>query len=258
MIRTERLTVTLGDKTALRNVSLQFKRGRVTVLLGPNGAGKSTLMRGLAGVLPSDSVFLDDGLLSKHSLQERARRIGYLPQNGEPAWNISVRELVALGRLPHRTRFAAVSDLDQQVIDAALIETDTMHLADRTVGTLSGGELARVKLARLFAGQPDWLLADEPLANLDPAHQRDMLQLLRRSATNGKGVVIVLHQLDAALHIADDVVLLKNGDLLASGDAKTCMTKDNLERLFQTGFDLTKHGDLLSLSPNWSRTPNVA
>ena len=190
MIRTSHLNVTLGGKTIVYDATLCIPRGKVTVLLGPNGAGKSTLMRALAGLIATDDVHVDDMKLAAFSPLERARKLAFLPQDGAPAWNIAARELVALGRLPHRSPFAGESETDRAAIDAALQSTDCVHLASRQIETLSGGELARVKLARLIAGDPDWLLADEPLANLDPSHQRAVLALLRDMATAGKGVVL--------------------------------------------------------------------
>jgi iron complex transport system ATP-binding protein len=251
VIRTDDLTVKRGGRAVLRGASLSLMPGRVTVILGPNGAGKSTLIKAIAGLPPSPSVMLDDQPLPAIPLAVRARRIGYLPQNGAPAWNVAARELVALGRLPHRTRFAGETGADRSAIDAAMAATDTAHLAARTVDTLSGGELARVKLARLLAGDPDWLLADEPLANLDPAHQRDMLHRLRDAAAAGKGVVVVLHQLDAALGIADDVVLLKDGLVLAHGPAADMLTPAHLNHLFDTAFRLAELDGRRTIVQDW-------
>lgn len=251
MIRVANLSLSLGGESVLRNVSLDIMPGRVTVILGPNGAGKSSLMRALVGLIPSKSIFLGDCALSSLSLRERAQRIGYLPQNGAPVWNISARELVALGRLPYRSPFAAESDTDREKIEAALLATDTDRLADRSVGTLSGGELARVKLARLLAGDPAWLLADEPLANLDPAHQRDILKLFSSAAKAGKGVVLVLHQLDAALSIADDVILIRDQGILAAGPATKIMDRENLRRLFDAEFSFFQSGGQNAISQIW-------
>jgi iron complex transport system ATP-binding protein len=251
MISVRSLSLELGGYPILHDVSLQCVPGKVTVLLGPNGAGKSSLMRALAGLHPSASVFLDDQSLASISPKQQARRIGYLPQEAALAWNISVRELVGLGRLPFASAFAAPSAQDREQIETALIATDTLHFADRRIETLSGGERARVKLARLLAGDPDWFLADEPLANLDPAHQRDMLRLLRAVAAKGKGVVLILHQLDAALNIADEVVLLKNGAVMESGLASKILTPDNLEKLFDTGFQISQSGGRAALTQSW-------
>ena len=237
MIRTSGLCVELGGKAVLRDVSLSFARGRVTAVLGPNGAGKTSLVRALAGVISfQGGLFIDDTPLPSLSLNERAQRIGYLPQDGAPAWNVTVRELVSLGRLPHRSGFAGEGDADRAAIEEALAATDTVHLAKRTVDTLSGGERARAKIARVLAGEPDWILADEPLANLDPPHQRDVLALFRGAAEAGKGVIVVLHQLNAAMRVADDVVLLRDGAVLEAGPRDDVMTPAMLEAAFGMGF----------------------
>ncbi|NJC34417.1 iron complex transport system ATP-binding protein [Sphingomonas jejuensis] len=204
------LSVRLGDRTVLADLSIAFAAGRVTAVLGANGAGKSTLLRALAGLVPARGAMLDSQDIATLQPRERARRIGYLPQDAAVHWNLPVRDLVALGRLPHGGGGAAA-------ITAALDATDTAGLAARPVRTLSGGERARVLLARVLAGEPAWLLADEPLSSLDPLHQLETLALLRRTAANGVGVVVVLHDLTQAARVADDVVLLKDGRLLAHG-----------------------------------------
>jgi iron complex transport system ATP-binding protein len=225
------LSLTLGKRAVLSNLSLTFAPGSVTVILGPNGAGKTSLIRALAGLLPGD-VTLEGTPLAALDPAERARRIGYLPQDGAPAWNVTARELVALGRLPHRSRFAAPSPADDAAVEAALAATDTAYLAERTVDAMSGGERARVKFARVLAGSPQWILADEPLANLDPAHQLDLLALLRAEADRGAGVVAVLHDLNQAARIADQLVVLCDGRLAASGAPQTVLTPALLAEVF--------------------------
>ena len=242
MIAVERLTLVLGNQTVLKSASLTLHPGRITAIIGANGAGKTSLVRALAGlILPqSGMVAIDGHPLQSLSVAKRAQRIAYLPQDGEPAWNVTAFELAALGRLPHRSRFSAPSAEDDEAVFAALIATDTAAFARRTIDTLSGGERARVKMARVLAGDPDWILADEPLANLDPPHQRDMLALLRNAAQNGKGVVAVLHQLDAAA-LADDVLILKDGMLIAFGPVREALTAVHLEAAFGMAFEIFDH-----------------
>lgn len=249
MIETRNLTVMLGGRAVVRDASLSFQRGRVTAILGPNGAGKTSLIRALAGLIPARDILVDGTAVEALPLSDRARRIGYLPQNGTPAWNVTARELVALGRLPHRDRFAAERDADRLAVDAAMRATDTLHLADRTVDTLSGGERARVKIARVLAGDPDWVIADEPLANLDPPHQRDTLALFRAAASAGKGVIVVLHQLNAALRAADDVVLLRDGVVLKAGTKSDVLTPETLAEAFGMPFHLLTDGDQSAITP---------
>lgn len=240
MIRTDNLSVDLGRRRVLDDVSLDIARGRVTAILGANGAGKTSLLRAIAGLVPPSTghITLDGEALSALSLPERARRIGYLPQNGQPAWALTVRELVALGRLPHRSPFAALSPGDEAAIDAAMAQTDVAGLADRTVDTLSGGEKARAKFARVLAAETDWILADEPLANLDPPHQQDVLRLMRAAADAGKGVLVVLHQLEAAARVADDLLILKDGRTVAFGPCAEVLTPATLEAAFNMPMDV--------------------
>lgn len=240
MIRTENLSVDLGRRRVLDAVTLDLQRGRVTAILGANGAGKTSLLRAIAGLVKPSAgqIILDGQSLAALSLPERARRIGYLPQNGQPAWALTVRELVALGRLPHRSPFAALSPGDDAAIEAAMAQTDVALLAARTVDTLSGGEKARAKFARVLAAETDWILADEPLANLDPPHQQDVLRLMRAAAEAGKGVLVVLHQLDAAARVADDILLLKDGRAIAFGPCAEVLTPATLEAAFDMPMDV--------------------
>ena len=225
----DRATLDLGGRRVLLDVSAAFPAGRVTAILGPNGAGKSSLLRVAAGLIaPSTGkVMIDGRAIAGMRRDERARTIGYLPQSGDVAWNMPARDVVALGRLPHR---APACDL--AAILAAMTSTDTEQFAERRVGELSGGERARVLLARVLAGEPQWLLADEPLASLDPAHQLDLLERLRGQAARGVGVVVVLHDLAQAARVADEIILLGGGRILASGPPAEVLTPGQLRDAF--------------------------
>ncbi|MCP3736445.1 ABC transporter ATP-binding protein [Sphingomonas sp. RP10(2022)] len=228
------LSVDLAARRVLTDVGLTLSPGRVTAILGPNGAGKSTLLKALAGLVTpaAGSVTLAGAPVAGLPPRDRARRIGYLPQDAAVHWNVAAREIVALGRVPHRAPFAAPSPADHAAIEAALAATETIALVDRPVAQLSGGERARVLLARVLAGQPDWLLADEPLASLDPAHQVDILDRLRGVAVAGRGVVLVLHDLAQAARVADDVLLLRDGAVVAAGPAADVLTPSTVARVF--------------------------
>jgi iron complex transport system ATP-binding protein len=242
------VSLTLGGRKVLHGIDVAFERGRVTAVIGANGAGKTSLIRALAGLVSprSGSIQIDGRSLDGLKPWERARAIGYLPQDGEPAWNVAAIELVSLGRLPHRSRLALPSAKDTEAIGKAMIATDTAGFATRTIDTLSGGERARVKMARVLAGDPEWILADEPLANLDPPHQRDMLALFRAAAAAGKGVIAVLHQLDAA-STADDMLILRSGRVVAHGPVGDVLTADNLEAAFGMPFDIVEHAGRLAI-----------
>lgn len=225
--------VTLGARAVLADLSARLEPGRITAILGPNGAGKSTLVKSMAALLPHHgAITLDGRSIASLSPDIRARRIGYLPQDATVHWNMRAAEIVALGRLPHRGARFGASDADRTAIAAAMAATETTAFADRPVGTLSGGERARVLLARVLAGEPDWLLADEPLASLDPAHQIDLLDRLRGVAAAGAGVVVVLHDLVQAARAADDVLLLHQGRIAGFGPAGDVLTADRLAETF--------------------------
>jgi iron complex transport system ATP-binding protein len=243
------LCITLQQKLVVDSVDLCCGQGRITAILGPNGAGKTSLVKAFAGLISPSSgrITLDDAPLPP--LAERARRIGYLPQNCAPAWNITVRELVALGRLPHRARLSASSVDDVTHIHDAMLATHTEQLADRTIDSLSGGERARAAMARVLAGQPEWIIADEPFASLDPPHQRDLASVFARVAHAGTGIIVVLHQLNTAFQLADDVVLLANGAVVAAGDVASCLNPQNLKTTFDMDFEVINQNGLRAILP---------
>jgi iron complex transport system ATP-binding protein len=228
------LSVRLGKRNVLHDVSAQLRPGRVTAILGPNGAGKSTLVKAAAALVDrsTGSVRLDAQEVATMDPRARGRAVGYLPQDATVHWNIVARDVVALGRLPHFGAHAAPSSLDHAAVDRAMHDTETTHLADRPVGELSGGERARVLLARVLAGTPRWLLADEPLASLDPSHQIDLLTRLRTYAAGGAGVAIVLHDLVQTQRAADDALLIVDGRVVAFGPVAEVMTPETLGRVF--------------------------
>lgn len=207
----------------LNGVTAQLHPGRVTAICGPNGAGKSTLLSALAGLLAPDggSVTLLSKPLDQIAPQERACRIGYLPQSAQVAWNISVRTLAGLGRMPHRTSAAE----NARAVDEALGLMQLEDLADRALSELSGGERARALIARVLATQPHWILADEPLAALDLAHQQALAARLQTLAAQGRGVVLVVHDLALAMNHADHVIVLDKGRVAATGAPEKALSE---------------------------------
>ena len=199
----------------LEQASVELRHGEMTAICGPNGAGKSTLLAVMAGLLTPDTgaVSLDGDLLATLPARSRAQAIGYLPQNAEVAWDIDVATLTGLGRLAWRTS----SKEDHAAIEQALTATDLLPLAHRRVSQLSGGERARALLARVLAGKPRWILADEPLAALDLAHQAALLRTFRALAGEGVGIVLVLHDLARAMNGADRAIVLERGRIVADG-----------------------------------------
>jgi iron complex transport system ATP-binding protein len=199
-------------------VSLAFRPGEVSAVVGPNGAGKSTLLSCLAGLRRPNSgeARLDGHAIASLPSRERARRIGYLPQSPEIAWRLDVHTFVRLGRTAHRGVFGEDAG-DLEAVNNALESTGMVEFSGRDVTTLSGGERARALIARALAGEPAWLVADEPLTGLDLSHQIDAADLLRRVSGQGVGVVVSLHDLSFAARVADRIVLIAEGRVLADG-----------------------------------------
>ncbi len=225
------LSVALGGRPVLRGVSLEVRRGELLGLLGPNGAGKTTLLRTMAGLLrPRAGRVLSEGQdLWSLSPRQRARRLAYLPQRPDCAWPMAAEAVVALGRLPFGTHDQPET---RRAVIAAMRETDCLHLADRPVRELSGGERARVFLARALAGETGILLADEPVADLDPAHQLAVMELLQARARAGAAVVAVLHDLPLAARFCDRVAVIDRGRVLADDAPAAAMTTQTLGRTF--------------------------
>ncbi|MFO6447657.1 ABC transporter ATP-binding protein [Erythrobacter sp. NE805] len=225
MLEARGLTLTRGGVAVVERLSAVFSPGEITAIVGPNGAGKSSLLLGLAGLLPpaEGEVTLGGARLDSLHPRARAQAIGYLPQSPDIAWDVSAESLVALGRLPWRDRGTAA-------IEAALRALDCKSLRDRPVSRLSGGERARVLLARVLAGEPRWILADEPLAALDLAHQLGLARHLRACAAAGQGVVVVLHDLALAMNHADRVLVLKDARLIADGPPGEALAPEVIAR----------------------------
>jgi iron complex transport system ATP-binding protein len=239
------LGVRFKGRDILQEINATFALGKVTVLLGPNGAGKTTLLRALAGLITphSGDIMLDGSPLLRLPLRARARALGLLPQAADVHWDITVRTLVALGRMPHQGWHSGESAADMAAIEQAMQATDVAHFAARPVRSLSGGERARVLLARVLSGTPRWLLADEPLAHLDLAHQFQVLDIFARSAGEGVGVILVLHDLAQAARIADDVLLLAEGRLRAAGPAASTLTGESLSKIYDVSVDVVQQSD---------------
>ena len=230
MLEVQDLAVRLGTHRALRGLTASLRLGQITAICGPNGAGKSTLLSALAGLLAPDAgqVVLDGAPLAGLPAGARARAIGYLPQDGQVAWDISVHHLVALGRLAHGDARGAGAG----AVAAAIEALGLGLLAQRPVSQLSGGERARALLARVLAGEPRWILADEPLAALDLAHQLALLTRLREAAWAGAGVVLVLHDLALAMNHADRVLVLEKGALVEDGPPERALAADVIARVW--------------------------
>lgn len=240
----------------LHDVSLTVRPGELLGLIGPNGAGKSTLLQSLAGVIASQGDLLLDGqALSRLTPRQRAQRIGYLPQQSQSAWALSVADVLALGRIPWNDEGTPAA---RQAMAHAARRTGIENFMRRRVDLLSGGEQARVWLARALAGQPALLLADEPTASLDLRHQRGVMQALREyaddkatpgTASSGRAVIVAMHDLALAARWCDRLALLHEGRLLVLGSPAEVLVPEILNAVYCAPLhvDLQSHPPVVAL-----------
>jgi iron complex transport system ATP-binding protein len=240
----EAVTVGYGGAPVLAGLGVQFRGSEVTALVGPNGSGKSTLLATLCNVLtPSaGAILLDGASIARMPAKARARQLALVAQGATIPDALDVRTLVSYGRYPYRGPFGTGDPGGEQVIAEAIRLCRLDHLVDRPVDALSGGQRQRVWLACALAQQTPWLLADEPTTYLDLGHQTEVLRLLRRLHTDqGRGLVMVLHDLSQAAQYADRVVVLDAGRIVADGTPRDVVTEDLLADVYRVDARVVPH-----------------
>jgi len=228
VLKLDRLTVKRGACPVVDSVSLAVDHGECVGLIGPNGAGKTTLMRAALGLLPHDGTCS----LSAMTSRVRAQTCAWMPQERVISWPVSVETVVALGRLPHLPKGSRLRAEDQSAVDAALDKMGLTQMRTRTATHLSGGEQARVLIARALAQDTPVLMADEPIAGLDPAGQISTMEVFARLADEGRAIIVSLHDLGLAARHCTRLLLMHRGVLVADGSPQEVLTQDNLRNVF--------------------------
>lgn len=233
-IRVRALGIQRQQTSIINQLSFDVRAGEVLGLIGPNGAGKSTILASIAGIEKHNqgSIEIDGKKLSSISNAQRAQTLAWVEQAGQVHWPLSVEQLVMLGRTPYQSSWSTTSLIDAQAVERALVHTDCLTIRHQSVSTLSGGERARALLARALASCPTILLADEPVASLDLAHQLQTMQLLRNHASGGHSTVVVLHDLSLAARYCDRILLLHKGERIALGEPAAVLTDQNIADVY--------------------------
>lgn len=228
VLTVENLSVTLRNRPVIRGVSFSVGAGEFVGLLGPNGAGKTSLMRAALGLIKSGGR----SSLAQMSAADRARAVAWMPQSREIAWPIPVERLVALGRLPHLPQGLRLPPGDQALVDQSIARMGLEDYRQRAASRLSGGEQARALIARALAQDTPFLMADEPAAGLDPAHQISTMQVFASLAAEGRAALVSLHDLGLAARHCTRLILLAEGGILADGPPAEVLTPNLMARAF--------------------------
>jgi len=233
LLSVDHLNVSLGGRQVLKDISFSLAAGELVGLIGPNGAGKSSLMRALMNIIPASGLIALGGEPADMlSAVQRARLAAYIAQGRDVAWAMPVEDVVALGRTPHLTGFGRLADVDRDAVQRAMQQLGVTTFAGRPATELSGGELARVLISRALAQETPLLLADEPAAGLDPAHQLSLMRLFSDLGEQGRGILVSTHDLGLAARFCTRLILMDAGKLVADGLPETVLTPKNLGAVY--------------------------
>ncbi|MEL6567455.1 MAG: ABC transporter ATP-binding protein [Pseudomonadota bacterium] len=242
------ISVRAGERQLVSSASFRLLTGEFVAIVGPNGAGKTSLLRACLGLnaLNDGQSLLNGKDVRDLSAMDRARQVAYLPQTRPLAWPSRVRDIVALGRFSHGAAPGRLKGSDAEAVDRALKAADLTELADRTSDTLSGGELARMHFARAFATEAPLLVADEPVAALDPRHQFRTLDLIQGFVARGGGALVVLHDLNLAARYASRLIWMQDGAIIADGAPGKTLTPERIRTVFGLNAQISPEGVLLT------------
>lgn len=250
LLRVENLSVSRQKRSIIGGVSFTIGEGEFVGLIGPNGAGKSTLLRALLAQLPYQGlVTLNGQETAQLKNEKRAQLLSYIAQDREISWNMRVEAVVQLGRLARLPQFSGLSREDQHQITSAIAALEIAHLRDKPARELSGGEQARVLIARAIAQDTPLMLADEPVAGLDPAHQLGLMQIFRELSASGRSIICTLHDLGLAARWCTRLLLLKDGCLVADGAPADILREDVIRDLYGVGVYRAQTPDGLIIQP---------
>jgi len=235
MITLQDIRLNYGKREILRGLDATLAGGRITAVMGPNGCGKTTLLRIIGGLLEptAGQVLIDGQKVGDYTAKALAQKVAFVRQHAQTDFDFSAFETVLMGRNPYQHRLQNESQEDWDIVERCMKQTGTWHLRFAKPAQMSGGELQRVMIARALAQQTPVLLMDEPVSNLDIAHQIEIMRLLKNA--EGKTTLIVIHDLNLALQFCDDLLLLHDGHSLYHGPIAGGLTTDNIKTVYGVG-----------------------
>ncbi|MGJ7911018.1 ABC transporter ATP-binding protein [Neobacillus sp. LXY-1] len=240
---TEQLQVGYGERTIVKDLSIEIPDKKITIIIGPNGCGKSTLLKAMSRIIShqSGSIILDGVSITREDTKSLAQKLAILPQTPESAAGLTVGELVSYGRFPYQSGFGRLTKKDIEVINWAMEVTGTAAYKYDQVDSLSGGQRQRVWIALALAQKTEMIFLDEPTTYLDMAHQLEVLELLQKlNKEQGRTIVMVLHDLNQAARFADYLVALKAGKIVKTGTGREVMNREVLREVFQIDAEIGK------------------
>ncbi|WP_028829526.1 ABC transporter ATP-binding protein [Proteocatella sphenisci] len=243
IVKIDGLSVSFGKHEVLTDINIEIKKGEFVTILGPNGSGKTTLLKSISNMIETrkNTVWVDGQDVFLMKAKERARLMSVVPQNTDVVYEFTCQDVVMMGRYPHVSRFKGETEKDKDIVLKAMQTTNVEYLKDRFFTEISGGERQRVVLAQAIAQDPELILLDEPISNLDPQYQVEILDTVKKlSIEKGLTVIAILHDLNFASMYSDKVILMKEGKIFTSGMAQDVLTAENIKRVFDADVLVSK------------------
>lgn len=243
-LQVENLQFGYRKDLVLKEISFNIEKGKFVSIIGPNGSGKSTLLKTINQLYsPSQgNILIDGNNINRLKKKELARKIALVPQDTLIDYEFTVEDIVLMGRHPYKGRFQKENENDYKIVNEALKMTNTLHLKDRVITEISGGERQRVIIAKALAQKPSIILLDEPTSHLDINHQIEILNLLKRlNKETGTTIVIVIHDINLASRYSDEIIMLNEGEILGMGSPEKVITKNNIEFAYELKVEIEKN-----------------
>lgn len=239
LLKVNNLKFAYDEEEVLKGINLQFKNGKFYSIIGPNGCGKTTLIKSLSNIFPPDkkTVFIGTKDLTLINSKDIAKKLAIVPQNISIDYEFNVYDIVMMGRVPHKGRFEGYNQDDKKIVEKAMKTTNTWNFKDKLITELSGGEVQRVVAARALAQDTDIILLDEPTSHLDLQYQIEFLKVFKE-ITNDKVIIAVLHDLNLVSLFSDEIIMLKDGQIVDIGEADKVITKENIKNVYNIDVDI--------------------